>query len=179
MLASALRQAASGAKRSFVTSAGLVLLAACSGTTNPAVPRSLPGPLVVDQTSHVVVMEYEAWFGPNAVTFAGAAARPLLHSADMRSVGGGYDRADPAIIKQHVAWLEQMGIDAVTLDLTNDVSCIFDSLTFVRKYLEHFQGCAQFRRDYQTIRDNSGNLYPAWAKLGRNSRSSRYSVAST
>ena len=30
-------------------------------------------PLVVDQHSRVVVLEYEAWFGPNAVTFQGAA----------------------------------------------------------------------------------------------------------
>ena len=46
-------------------------------------------PLVVDETSHVVVMEYEAWFGPNAVTFQGAAAMPILQSADMIPVGGG------------------------------------------------------------------------------------------
>ena len=42
------------------------------------------GPLVVDENSHVVVMEYEAWFGPNAVTFQGSAAMPLLQSADMK-----------------------------------------------------------------------------------------------
>jgi hypothetical protein len=36
------------------------------------------GPLVVDENSHVVVMEYEAWFGPNAVTFQGSAATPLF-----------------------------------------------------------------------------------------------------
>jgi hypothetical protein len=63
------------------------------------------GPLVVDSNSHVVVMEYEAWFGPKAVTFQGSSAMPLLQSADMQAVGGGYDSADPAVIKQHVAWL--------------------------------------------------------------------------
>jgi hypothetical protein len=84
----------------------------------------------------------------------------------MRTVGGGYDSEDPAVIAQHVAWLDEMGIDAVTLDLTNDVSCIFDSLAFVRRYLEHFQGCGALRGDYQQIRDNSGNIYRAWTKLG-------------
>ena len=82
----------------------LALAASTAATAN--------APLVVDQNSHVVVMEYEAWFGPNAVTFQGTAAKPKLQSADMQSVGGGYDSADPAIIQQHVAWLEYMGLDA-------------------------------------------------------------------
>src|ERR1039458_5187831 len=85
------------------------------------------GPLVVDANSHVVVMEYEAWFGPNAVTFQGTAAMPLLQSADMQSLGGGYDSADPHVIRQHVAWMELMGIDAAISDLTNNVSCIFNT----------------------------------------------------
>src|SRR5271165_7172505 len=98
---------------------GLVLqmpAAASSGAADPNLP------LVVDQNSHIVVMEYEAWFGPKAVTFQGTAALPLLQSADMQSVGGGYDSADPAVIQQHVAWLEYMGVDAATIDLTNNVA---------------------------------------------------------
>src|SRR5580698_3352006 len=47
------------------------------------------GPLVVDGNSHVIVMEYEAWFGPQAATFQGSSAMPLLQSADMQAVGGG------------------------------------------------------------------------------------------
>ena len=42
------------------------------------------GALVVGENSHVVVMEYEAWFGPKAVTFQGSSAMPLLQSADMK-----------------------------------------------------------------------------------------------
>jgi hypothetical protein len=95
------------------------------------------GPLVVDSNSHVVVMEYEAWFGPKAVTFQGSSAMPLLQSADMQAVGGGYDSADPAVIKQHVAWLEYMGIDAALIDVTNNVSCIFDSEWFAKKYIRN------------------------------------------
>jgi hypothetical protein len=33
-------------------------------------------PLVVGGNSQLVVIEYEAWFGPNAVTFQGTAASP-------------------------------------------------------------------------------------------------------
>ena len=131
-----------------------------------AAPPGSGHPLIVGAQSHVVVMEYEAWFGPHAVTFQNAEALPLLRSADMDKVGGGYDSHDPAIIAQHVSWLERLGADAVTLDLTNNISCIFDSEWFVRKYLRDFNGCPTFRRDYQQIRDNVGNLYPAWTALG-------------
>jgi len=121
-------------------------------------------PLVVDGSSHVVVMEYEAWFGPNAVTFQGVSAMPWLQSADMQPVGGGYDSADPAIIQQHVAWLEYMGVDAVTAETTNNVACIFNSEWFIKKYVAN---CTPvFRTGNQNIRDNTGNLWPAWSKLG-------------
>lgn len=122
------------------------------------------GPLVVGPDSHIVVMEYEAWFGPNAVTFQGTAAQPLLQSADMQAVGGGYDSADPAVIGQHVAWMEGMGMDAALVDLTNNVSCIFNSEWFAKKYLPY---CTPpFRVLNQNIRDNTGNLFPAWTELG-------------
>jgi hypothetical protein len=135
---------------------------------SPALSQTAPlhadGPLVVDQHSHVVVMEYEAWFGPNAVTFQGTAAKPLLQSADMRAIGGGYDSADPNVIRTHLAWFEYMGVDAALVDLTNDVSCIFDSEAFAT---QHIAGCTpSFRSSMQTIRDNTGNTYPAWTKLG-------------
>jgi hypothetical protein len=82
--------------------------------------QSLPaGPLIVNRNSRIVVMEYENWFGPNAVTFQGTAAMPFLQSADMQALGGGYDSADPHVIKTHVAWFEYMGIDAALIDLTN------------------------------------------------------------
>lgn len=109
-------------------------------------------------------MEYEAWFGPNAVTFQGTAAKPILQSADMQAVGGGYDSADPAVIRRHVAWLESMGFDAAISEVTNNVSCIFNSEWFIKKYVPN---CAPaFRLQNQTIRDNTGNLYPAWTALG-------------
>jgi hypothetical protein len=122
------------------------------------------GPLVVDGNSHVVVMEYEAWFGPQAVTFQGFSALPLLQSADMQAVGGGYDSADSAVIQQHVAWLESMGVDAAIGEVTNNVSCIFNSEWFIKKYVRN---CTpSFRLYNQTIRNNTGNLYPAWSALG-------------
>lgn len=108
-------------------------------------------------------MLYEAWFGPNAVTFQGVSSMPVLQSADMQALGGGYDSADPAVIKQHVEWMEYLTIDAVLGDLTNNVSCIFNSEWFVKKYVSN---CTPgFRSSMRTIRDNTGNLYPEWAAL--------------
>src|ERR1700691_947343 len=122
------------------------------------------GPLIVDGSSRVAVMEYEAWFGPKAVNFQGSSAMPLLQSGDMQPVGGGYDSADPVVIKQHVEWLEYLGVDAGIIDLTNNVSCIFKSEWFVKKYVPN---CTpSFRAYNQNIRDNTGNLYPAWTGLG-------------
>lgn len=140
----------------------LLIIRPSSGAAQSAATR---GPLVVGPRSHVVVMEYEAWFGPNAVTFQGAAAVPRLQSADMQAAGGGYDSADPRIIKQHVEWLEHLGVDAAIAEITNNVSCIFDSEWFVEQYLQNSNGCPALRPGYQQIRDNTGNLYPAWSKL--------------
>ena len=138
-----------------------------SGTAAPDQAPQPDAPLVVNENSHIVAMEYEAWFGPNAITFQNSAAIPLLQSADMQSQGGGYDSADPKIIQKHVQWFEEMGVDAAIADLTNDVSCIFNSEWFVQKYLKNTPGnCLLFQSDYQNIRDNTGNLYPAWTRLG-------------
>ena len=151
--------------RLFPLTSVVVILCCLIAAWRSAACAQTVGPLVVDNDSHVVVMEYEAWFGPNAVTFEGAAAKPLLQSADMEKAGlRGYDSADPAVIKQHVAWMEYMGVDAALIDLTNNVSCIFDSAWFAKKYLPN---CTPgFRSGNQTIRNNTGNLYPAWSKLG-------------
>lgn len=121
-------------------------------------------PLVVTPASHVVVLEYEAWFGPRAVTFQHAEAVPWLRSKDMQPVGGGYDSADPHVIAQHVAWMEQMGVDAVTVDLTNNVGCIFSVGPVSSKFCD--PATDAFRQSNRVIEENTGNLYPAWTQLG-------------
>jgi hypothetical protein len=143
----------------------LLLLAGSFSLASAQQQADAAHPLIVDERSRVAVMEYEAWFGPQGVTWQFAAARPWLQSADMAALGGGYDSADPAVIRRHVEWLEWMGMDAALVDLTNDVSCIFNSEWFVEKYLRNDSSCPILRSDYQSIRDNTGNLYPAWSQL--------------
>src|SRR4029077_2450135 len=144
--------------------AAFVAFIAIASSPVEAQAQRAAGPLVVDPSSHVVVMEYENWFGPKAVTFQGAAAMPFLQSADMQSVGGGYDSADPAVIQQHVAWFEYLGVDAAIIDLTNGVSCTFNSQWFAEKYLHGCTGA--LRQQFQVIRSNTGNVYPSWSELG-------------
>jgi hypothetical protein len=133
---------------------------AASAPTAGGVPSI---PLTVDDDSHVVVMEYEAWFGPHAVNFQ-PQVTPCLQSRDMATVGGGYDSADPIVVTQHVMWLRQMGVDAVTVDLTNNVSCIFDgdNAAIIKAVCPD----AEFRAQQLSIRDNTSHLYPAWSALG-------------
>lgn len=109
-------------------------------------------------------MEYEAWFGPHAVTFQEAEAMPILQSKDMQRLGGGYDSADPHVIEQHLKWMQYMGIDAASIDLTNNVGCIFSTGPVSSKFCNPAN--KQFRYSNRIIRDNTGNLYPAWSKLG-------------
>lgn len=140
-------------------------LAPASGEPSAPLSRPLPvRPLRVDPTSHVVVLQYEAWFGPNAVTFQNAEAMPLLQSADMRNVGGGYDSADPHVIKQHVDWMNYMGVDAALIDVSNNVGCIFSTGEVSTRFCN--PATESFRQSNQTILANTGNLYPAWSALG-------------
>lgn len=121
-------------------------------------------PLTVSSSSHVVVMEYEAWFGRDTGIAPQPQVTTCLQSSDMTALGGGYDSTDPTVIAQHVAWLQQMGVDAVTVDVTNNVSCIFDgdNAAIIK------QVCPDpaFRAQNVNIARNSVNLYPAWTKLG-------------
>lgn len=147
---------------------GVTLIVLCASLTSLSRSQEsndvVSAPLVIDKNSHLIVMEYENWFGPKAVTFQGAAALPILQSADMQAIGGGYDSADPAVIKTHLAWLEYLGMDAAMIEVTNNVSCIFNSVAFANKYLPN---CTpSFRISNQTIRNNTGNVYEEWTKLG-------------
>jgi hypothetical protein len=147
----------------------LFLLAGCSGTTTPAVEPSgpVPGaPLVVGPHDHVVVLEYEAWFGPKAENFSDAEAMPILQSPDMKPFGGGYDSADPRVIAQHIDWMRYMGVDAALVDISNNVGCIFSTGPVSRRYC--VAASQAFRANNRAILRNDANLYPAWTALHTN-----------
>lgn len=153
--------------------AGVLLLLAGACTAQASQPELPIGPLIVDENSRLVVMEYENWFGPKAVTFQGTAAMPFLQSADMRPVGGGYDSADPHVIQQHVEWFEYLGIDAALIEVTNNVSCIFNteyqrslgigySVCVFPAEAEHWKGAAvrEIDRDSNEVNSRAKDRIP-------------------
>ncbi len=138
--------------------------------TQRAPPNSAPSgggvpfaPLVVGSASRIVVIEYEAWFGPRTGVYPQPGLTTCLQSTDMQSGGGGYDSSTAPVIAQHVAWFEQMGVDAVTVDLTNNVSCIYDGDN--PAIVQHVCPSPGFRAQNLRIRDNSVQLYTAWSHL--------------
>jgi hypothetical protein len=135
-----------------------IALAACSSTLQ--VPAGKPVPA----SNALVVLEYEAWFGPHAATFQTAEAMPILQSKVMQPIGGGYDSTDPHVIAQHLKWMKYMGVDAVTADVSNNVGCIFSTGPPSPKFCN--PASESFRNSNRIIRNNTGNLYPAWSKLG-------------
>ncbi len=61
---------------------------------------------------HLVGMEYEPWFTPLNATWSTAEAIPLL---------GKYSSFNPAVIRQHALWLDQMGIHYILIDWSNNL----------------------------------------------------------
>ncbi len=61
---------------------------------------------------HLVGMEYEPWFTPLNVTWNTAESIPLL---------GKYSSLNPAVIRQHALWLDQMGINYILIDWSNNL----------------------------------------------------------
>lgn len=55
-------------------------------------------------------------------------------------------------------------MDAALIEVTNAVSCIFNSEEFAKRYLSNCTPA--FRLGNQIIRNNTGNTYPAWSQLG-------------
>jgi hypothetical protein len=140
----------------------------CSGKppmgSAPSAGGVATAPLTVNAGSHVAVMEYEAWFGPDTGIAPQSSVTTCLQSKDMKALGGGYDSTDPAVMATHIHWLEQMGLDAVTLDLTNNVSCIFDrdNPAIIKAVCPN----PQFRAQQVGIRRNDGRLYSTWTRSG-------------
>src|SRR5260370_2469941 len=61
------------------------------------------GPLFVNEDSHVVVMEYEAWFGQNTVTFQTTLTNPLFHATDLQAIQEPTTNADQNRTSHHSA----------------------------------------------------------------------------
>lgn len=154
----------------FLTFVAVILVAGPAraqlvGEPAPSAGGSADEPIKVDGHSHLVVMQYMSWFGlKTQINFQHAEAVPILQSPDMKSVGGGYDSMDPAIIRQHVKWLEYMGVDAALVDVSNNVGCIFSPDPTSPKFCPPGSTWAFWSSNWNILQ-NTGHLYSAWSQL--------------
>ncbi len=120
------------------------------------------GPLVVNSSTRVFVMEYEAWFNPlfNPQLFSTAAYRPLLRSSN---VSDGYDSSDPMIISQHLTWLTDLGVGAVIAEQTNGGPCDFGDAQMCAEFLGSPEHVADYTAVIHAINQGTINLYPAFS----------------
>ncbi len=142
-----------------------------SGTPPTCVPTNPPlSPFIVDGSQPVVVMLYETWYGRDAasgyygqtfhyttsddVVHQRNTALPVLTSPNMPL---GYDSADENVIRQHALWFQEMGVDAVLLDMSNGVSATFSPTTG-----PWYQGDPATWTLLQVIKNNIQNLYEVY-----------------
>jgi hypothetical protein len=73
----------------------------------------------------LVTIGYSVWFGPTGMNTPNwrSAAHPYVTELS----GGNYDSSNWNIIIQHFRWLEQLGVDAIMVDLSNGVKCAYNS----------------------------------------------------
>ena len=65
---------------------------------------------------HLIGMEYETWFGPGYAQWGHEEAEPIL---------GRYSSLDPRVLRQQTLWFNEMGINFVELDWTNNLTAPF------------------------------------------------------
>jgi hypothetical protein len=68
---------------------------------------------IIDDSNHLVIMEYETWFGPGYAQWGQQEATPIL---------GHYSSLDPRVLRQQALWFDDMGFNVVELDWTNNLT---------------------------------------------------------
>jgi hypothetical protein len=71
---------------------------------------------IVTDPKHLIGMEYETWFGPGYARWGHEEAVPIL---------GHYSSLDPRVLRQQTLWFNEMGINFVELDWTNNLTKAF------------------------------------------------------
>ena len=68
---------------------------------------------IITDPKHLIGMEYETWFGPGYAQWGHEEAEPVL---------GHYSSLDARVLRQQTLWFNQMGINFVELDWTNNLT---------------------------------------------------------
>jgi hypothetical protein len=112
----------------------------------------------VGEASRVVALEYTPYFGPLAYPIGNGVVPQLGQFQPDGTVT--YDSGGCDVLGQHARWFMNMGVEAVVVDVTNAVRCMFMS---VNENVNTVGGCAgQFDR-LQRVRQNVENMYAYYA----------------
>ncbi|MGA7384013.1 MAG: hypothetical protein WBW81_04760, partial [Methylocella sp.] len=94
-------------------------------------------------------------------------------SADMIASGqAGYDSQDPLVIKQHIAWLEDLGVNAIIAEQTNGAPCdmnygiISTCVKFLNRNNSNLSSQPGYSASITSINQSTFNLYRAFANNG-------------
>lgn len=71
---------------------------------------------IIEDPNHLVIMEYETWFGPGYAQWGHEEATPIL---------GRYSSLDPRVLRQQALWFDELGINIVETDWTNNLTAAF------------------------------------------------------
>src|SRR6185436_4133021 len=102
----------------------------------------------VQRGDHLVIMEYNAGYGTSKDELKPEAAVPDLtvQPYDLQ-----YDSESCEVLRRHVEWLVGMGVDAIAVDLSRNVRCVFHETEV------DGQTCGSFA--YPKMKRNLENLY--------------------
>ena len=71
---------------------------------------------ILEDSNHLVIMEYETWFGSGYAQWGHEEATPIL---------GHYSSLDPRVLRQQALWFNELGINVVETDWTNNLTAPF------------------------------------------------------
>ena len=71
---------------------------------------------IIDDPDHLVIMEYETWFGPGYAEWGHEEATPIL---------GHYSSLDSRVLRQQALWFNELGVNVVETDWTNNLTSPF------------------------------------------------------
>ena len=71
---------------------------------------------IISDPNHLIGMEYEIWFGPGYAEWGKEEAVPIL---------GRYSSLDERVLRQQTLWFNELGINFVEIDWTNNLTSAF------------------------------------------------------
>ncbi len=75
---------------------------------------------IITDPNHLVGMDYETWFGPGYAQWGHQEATPIL---------GEYSSLDPRVLRQQTLWMDDLGVNFVELDWSNNLDGTWPSGT--------------------------------------------------